>query len=249
MQTFTGLPFVDPSFNYKRALAGVMVIRTEQARRAGIVVSNDDVYDPGIATLIRQQQVCSSVPSKQPTDAHVKMIDLALHHLRSAIPWVAPLTNIPLKFRILEQSQAISASSFAWPQHIFLGEDAFESVELLTEQVTHELCHCWLYFLEEINAIQTLSLKSFSLPSGTSGRDAAEVIGALHVATALQILWSSLDVHADARTQRLRDLHSYALGCVSTLQGPARGHLTVGGVGIAESLAGRQDEFVQGAVA
>ncbi|WP_206606884.1 MULTISPECIES: HEXXH motif-containing putative peptide modification protein, partial [unclassified Streptomyces] len=147
------------------------------------------------------------------------------------------LLGIPIRHRILQNSRAISASSFAWPQHVFLSPEAFTSPEQLAEQITHEMCHCWLYLMEEVAPVQTASERVFRLPSGTSQRDAAEVLGALHVAVTLQILWGAIDAPTSLRQTRIDDLRSYAEGCIALLKGEAHRMLTAGGKSLTGDLA------------
>jgi hypothetical protein len=72
------------------------------------------------------------------------------------VGWLPPWTDLirlPLVFLGLEHSAAISSSTFAWPQHIFLAPAAFARPATLAEQVTHETSHQWLYLLRGTVAV------------------------------------------------------------------------------------------------
>lgn len=233
---FGGVPLANPAFQHARLLAATSVVRAAEAERNGVAVSGDDLFHPQQITGVRQQTLRQEIPSHDPSPGQLDAIDEALDLLERSLPHVAPLLEIPIRFRILSDSPAISASSFAWPQHVFLGADAFESPEQLTEQLTHELCHCWLYFMEEVAPVHTSSERVLRLPSGTSNRDAAEVLGALHVAVALQRLWAGLPVDPAPREDRVRALRSYADGCIELLRGEAAPFLTLGGARLVDDL-------------
>lgn len=234
---FGGSPFANPGFTPQRLLAASSVVRGREAENAGVTAERLELFDPITITRIRQHTLTQDIPAADPTAEQQEQITAALNLLRTNLPHFTPLLGIPIRHRILQDSRAISASSFAWPQHVFLSPEAFTSLEQLAEQLTHEMCHCWLYLMEEVAPVQTASERVFRLPSGTSQRDTAEVLGALHVAVTLQILWAAIDVPISLRRTRSDDLRSYAEGCIALLKGEALRLLTAGGKSLTDDLA------------
>lgn len=233
---FGGIPFASENFLPERVLAAVSVVRRDEADRAGISVSTPtELFDPAVALKIRQSWLRQSVEYTVLTEDHSDAIRAALDEITAAVPLWRPLLHIPVYYRLLQNSTAISASSFAWPQHVFLGVDAFDSVDQLAEQLVHELCHCWLYFMEEVAPINMVTGRKFQLPSGTDGRESAEVLGALHVAVALRELWRSLRVPEVVRRGRLDALEGYASAC-NELIAEIFDELTFGGQQLAREL-------------
>ncbi|BCJ65706.1 aKG-HExxH-type peptide beta-hydroxylase [Polymorphospora rubra] len=229
VELFGGMPFANPDFQPERLLAATSVVRGAEARRHGLAIEGTALFDPRLITKVRQQHLTQDIPSRAPTSAQNAQVEETLGLIARSVPHFAPLLQIPIRFRILENSMAISASSFAWPQHVFLGPEAFGRPAQLAEQITHEMCHCWLYFMEEVTAVQAVSERVLRLPSGTANRDAAEVLGALHVAVTLQLLWGRLEVSAEERHDRVVALRTYADGCIELLRGAAASYLTGAG--------------------
>jgi len=121
--------------------------------------------------------------------------------------------NLPIEYgRLVENRGAISASVDALPQHVFLSDEAFASAEETREQVLHETCHNWLYLYGELWSLHDRSTHvSVTLPSGTSGRNPSELLGALHVATALIKYYSQT---GNTELLAKRNLDDYRNGCV-----------------------------------
>ncbi len=121
---------------------------------------------------------------------------------------------LPLRYLLLpDASASISASAAFWPQHVMLSGAVFESDEQLREQLVHELAHQWLYLVEELWPLELPSSRRYSLASGTTGRTAREVVGAIHVASALVQMYN---VTQD--WNRTRELRSYGIGCRNVLR-------------------------------
>jgi hypothetical protein len=157
----------------------------------------------------------------------------ALDELAAALPAWRELLRLPVRYALLHPPNgAISASSRAWPQHVLLAGAAFASGRELREQLVHELCHQWLYLIQEVWALSEPDSPYLTLPSGTTGRTPSEVLGAAHVAAALTRMYQ---VTGDAAPGRASALASYGTGCLSMLNGPSSG-LTVAGCQIARRL-------------
>jgi hypothetical protein len=69
----------------------------------------------------------------------------------------------------------------------------------------HELCHQWLYLIEEVWALESPGARRVTLPSGTPGRSPADVVGAAHVAIALIRLYRASGGAPPGRTAHLAD--------------------------------------------
>jgi hypothetical protein len=81
------------------------------------------------------------------------------------LPFMLEEFRRPLVLR--GDSGAVSASSYRWPQHVLLADAAFTSARELREQLVHELCHQWLYLMEELWALNAQGADLIVLPSGT----------------------------------------------------------------------------------
>lgn len=157
--------------------------------------------------------------------------------IRAEPGWAPLLSALPVRYVSMPaERRGISASSFAWPQHVLLSGRAFATMPVLAEQVLHEHFHQWLYLCEELAALHHDGCTDrFTLPSGTGNRSPGEVLGATHVATGLQRLWQHLDVPPSVRTRRLDDLAGYLSGCRALLD-EIRPCLTADGHALAERL-------------
>jgi len=115
-----------------------------------------------------------------------------------------------------------------WPQHVLLAEAAFVSERELREQLVHELCHQWLYLVQELWTLADPQAEEVTLPSGTPGRAPDEVLGAAHVAAALIRLYRA---SCDGPRGRIEHLIGYGNACLESAHG-----LTDAGTRLAERL-------------
>jgi len=239
LSRFDGLPFVDDDFAAGRLLAAVAAVRTLRGQE--LLDPADPrpfstVLRPDTAAAIRHKDVWLDLPSAALTPDEQDAVRRALQTLTALQPSWRPLLAVPIQHRKLLASSAISASSFAWPQHLFLGDAAFASDVELTEQVLHEMSHCWLYFLEELCALQhDRCTHTFTLPSGTSHRRPNEVIGAIHVVVNLRRMYRAMP-RADTLERRLDALQEYLHGCLELAEA-MRPCLTPDGRELLEHLA------------
>ncbi|MGP3921232.1 aKG-HExxH-type peptide beta-hydroxylase [Nonomuraea sp. 10N515B] len=106
-----------------------------------------------------------------------------------------------------------------------------------SRQVTHELCHQWLYMIQEAWRLAREGAEQLVLPSGTADRTPSEVLGAAHVAAALVRLHRIDPAGADLQhaADHIRYLVHYGRGCLSLLDGI--GDLTDAGRALAQRLA------------
>lgn len=213
-----GCPFLDDGFLYRRLLAAVAGIRHVEGQRAGLAsgitrAEAEAWLAPARAFMLRGTQ---RMPAQPLAPRRQRMIQSALAELASVIPAWEPLLQLPIRYALLEPvNGAISASSRAWPQHILLADAAFSNPTELGEQALHELTHQWLYLIQEVWALQSPRAGVFTLPSGTSGREPGEVLGAALVAATLLRLYQS--GFGQQSAERLDRLAAYGTGCLTLL--------------------------------
>ena len=190
-----GMPFLDDAFASGRLLAAVAAVRHVRAERAGMAgwISDAEAgawLAPARAFMLRRDP--PPIPAIALSAGRRQMINDALRGVAAVIPAWEPLLRLPVRFALMYPlNGAISASSHAWPQHVLLADEAFSTARELSEQVVHELCHQWLYLIEEVWPLEVAGAHLFILPSGTPGRTPAEVLGAAHVAAALARIYQA----------------------------------------------------------
>jgi len=213
-----GIPFLDDAFSSRRLLSAVAAVRHVAAERRGNTGglaerSLEAWLAPSRAVMLADGV---AMPARPLTAAQHGQVDEARAGLAEMVPAWRGLLALPVRYALLyPDGGAISASSKAWPQHVLLATAAFATPAELREQVLHELSHQWLYLIEQVWRLEHPSAAELTLPSGTSGRCPAEVIGAAHVATVLIRLYRAQD---DARPGRLGQLSAYRDGCLDLLE-------------------------------
>lgn len=210
---FGGYPFLDEGFARDRLLVAVACARWVRVR-GDVHPRPADLHamlNPDQAVRVRQLDLELPLESHEFDPDHLRRIDAARDAIRAAIPSWGPLLDVPWRYRRLPEGRgAIGASTFAWPQHVFLAEAAFASEYELVEQIVHELSHGWLYLLEELAPLQHEGCtRLITLPSGTSERGVNELLGALHVVANLRNLWAAVAAPDELRTRRLAVLDRY----------------------------------------
>jgi hypothetical protein len=217
---FKGLPFLDNSFSAERLLAAIACHRhlelVEEAPLNGDRARQ--LLLPAFARALRAQAGVNAPigPTHAPDARQSSMLSAALRMIAGARPDWQPLVDLPVRIRIAVASNAISFSTNAYPQHVFLSEEAFSTRAELQEQLIHELCHNWMYLTEEFSKFSRESSRSLTLPSGTAGRSPSELIGATHVALTL-VNWYA-GISSRIAQERLRQLSQYASGCCTLLR-------------------------------
>lgn len=202
-----GIPFLDDVFVSGRLLAAVAAVRHVRAERAGRVgwISDTEAgawLAPARAFMLHHDP--PPIPAIALPASRRQMIRDILRDVSAITPAWEPLLRLPVRFALLHPPNgAISASSHAWPQHVLLADEAFSTGSELREQVVHELCHQWLYLIEEVWPVAVTAAHRFTLPSGTPGRTPAEVLGAAHVAAALTRMYQALHEGSAGRTESL----------------------------------------------
>lgn len=213
-----GCPFLDDQFADRRLLAAVAAVRHVDGERAGqaagITAAEAEAWlAPARAYMLRGTQ---RIPARPLSPHRHEMIRDVLAELAAVIPAWDRLLKLPVRYALLNTANgAISASSRTWPQHILLADAAFGSREELSEQVLHELTHQWLYLVQEVWALQRPGAGTFILPSGTAGREPAEVLGAALVVVTLLRLYRSTPRRQSS--DRLGQLSDYGTGCLALL--------------------------------
>ncbi len=233
-----GVPFLDPSFRPGALLAAVAVVRARAAHGDGAESLPGDalraLLRPSVALELRVTQgLARRIPNAPLSEARAAQVEVAMARLATLPSW-RPLLELPLAVRGLVDHPATSCSCYGVPQHIFLSESAFDDAVGLEEYVLHEVCHNWMYCIEEIRVLHPAEFPGrYTLPTGTAGRNPTEVIGAAHVASTL-IRWYR---HQNGQPERVRDLSRYLAGCIELLEGMPPGALTATGIEVAERLA------------
>lgn len=236
-----GFPFLDPEFAPGRLLTAAACCRWTRAHphTAATPTRNEltAVLQPERARQIRRLDLHLDLPHGDLTEGQHHQVAQTRAAIVRWLPDWAPLIELPLRFHALIHSEAISASVFAWPQHIFLADSAFASPTTLAEQITHETSHQWLYLIEELWPLQRTDATRIrvTLPSGTPGRSPAELLGASHVAVNLRRLWTHMPTSATRRRDRLAHLHDYGSACAHLLA-DVRDALTADGQALARRL-------------
>lgn len=214
-----GCPFLDDSFADRRLLAAVAAVRHVEGERVGLASGITEAeaeawLAPARAFMLRAG--AQRMPALPLTPLRSQMVKEALAELVAEIPAWGPLLRLPVRYTLLNTGNgAVSASSRAWPQHILLADEAFSNPTELREQTLHELTHQWLYLIQEVWALQAPHASIFTLPSGTTGRQAAEVLGAALVAATLLRLYRTCP--GQQPTERLDRLAAYGAGCLALL--------------------------------
>ncbi|MER8103251.1 HEXXH motif-containing putative peptide modification protein [Kitasatospora sp. NPDC094016] len=216
IDVLAGVPFVDDGFQAELLLAGVSARRAGDAARRGLAKAPDPAagqwLDPQEAVRVRRN--ATPVPSGPLTAGQEEAVRTTVDGIVAEMPaWSVLLEALPTRFLLLSTGNgAVSASSFLWPQHVFLAPAAFESTAALREFVVHEMCHQWLYLIEELWDLEVPGAARHVLPSGTANRAPREVIGAAHVAAATIRLYAAAGEH-----QQLGPLRDYGRGCIALL--------------------------------
>ncbi|MBZ6260603.1 hypothetical protein KVH22_34370 [Streptomyces olivaceus] len=244
---FGGFPFLSDRFNASRLLAAVAVRRAKRLSATGqeARISNQQdlvaLLSPDRALEVRANETKHNRQDIQHYALGPQEREQVRHaqtRIVAAVPAWKQLIELPLTVLGLAGSPAISASSFAYPQHIFLASEAFATEEELMEQVLHETSHNWLYLIGEIWALQHARSQSLlTLPSGTADREPGEVLGATHVVRNLIRLYKNLP-ETPATGRRLRELWDYYRGCEELID-QVRPELTSVGKELEEDLRQR----------
>ena len=209
------MPFLDDAFACGRLLAAVAAVRHVRAERVGMSGWLSDAeagawLAPARAFMLRRDP--PPIPAIALPAGWRQMISDVLRGVAAAVPAWEPLLRLPVRFALLyPPNGAISASSHAWPQHVLLAGEAFSTARELGEQVVHELCHQWLYLIEEVWPLEVAGAHQFTLPSGTASRTPAEVLGAAHVAAALTRMYQADQA---AQAGRALSLACYGRQCL-----------------------------------
>ncbi len=239
-----GFPFIDTSFEAGRLLTAVACCRRIREDPNAVAPTPEQLtaaLHPSAAARVRRLDLVLDLPFGELSSEQHHQVEQTRTLIIEWIPRWAPLITVPLQFHELQHSSAVSSSNFAWPQHIFLAPTAFTTRTTLAEQIVHETSHQWLYFIEELWPLQHQTPdRRFTLPSGTPGRSASELLGASHVTINLHRLWSVMPTESDLRQRRLQHLRAYGAGCADLLR-QAHDVLTPGG----HALAARLTEELQ----
>ncbi|MFC7582401.1 hypothetical protein ACFQYP_00325 [Nonomuraea antimicrobica] len=170
ISTLAGMPFLDDTFEFGRLLAAVAAARHVRANERGLngvtAAQAGTWLAPGRALLV-QEDPDPPIPGLALSHGRQADIDEVIDGLVETVPEWGPLVRLPVRFLLLDtEDGAISASCRDWPQHILLANMAFAHYRELREQVTHELCHQWLYMIQEVWRLSRKEPNSSSCPRG-----------------------------------------------------------------------------------
>ncbi|AOJ70008.1 MULTISPECIES: aKG-HExxH-type peptide beta-hydroxylase [Burkholderia] len=242
-EIFHGLPFLDEPF--KSDLLLTLIGRVRKILGDDIVgpAIDADWLDPDQALKLRGAAgIGCDLPLLPLSALQLQQVRSARASIVEAAPEWQRLILFPVKYHRLDSSDVIGCSCYATPQRVFLSDAAFATPRELCEQIIHEHCHNWMYFLEELMPFHRIDYREvFVLPSGTANRNPTEVIGAAHVAATLAHWYAR---QADAPSQRrVRDLLTYLDGCVGILRALPHDSLLPAGAEIASLLARSNERF------
>ncbi|GAA2652433.1 hypothetical protein GCM10010425_77600 [Streptomyces spororaveus] len=242
-EAFGGIPLIDGSFDSGRFLTAVATTRLFRAGQTdNLLAASSEQRAVLLNEVLSPEKALASRDLRPfPDDVNPLHEDRAraaaeaLAQLAELVPRWSILTELSINFLGLRRPGVIGSSNYAFPQHIFLAEEAFASPTELLEQVLHEVSHNWLYLVEEMWPLhRTTGDVVFELPSGTSNRNPGEVLGASHVTRNLQALYRALPVNTETQ-QRLEELDHYMDGCIELLE-HTNAHLTDVGREVADRL-------------
>ena len=219
MTHFAGWPFLDADFNATLFLASLACARRDHAMQMGPkyrhIRSLNEVLSPEFALKIRHPSLPKpTIPHKAMGKQEVSFLKQAVVAIKKRRPEWTPLVDLPVAYHIALNPAVISCSCYAYPQQVFLGKRSFSSSDHLVEQVIHELCHTWTYLVEEFCPLYDCSHKTtYTLPSGTQGKNLGEVLGAAYVAATLTI-WNQTRPVGSESSKYTRYLVKYLDGCL-----------------------------------
>jgi hypothetical protein len=231
LEALGGLPFVNRDFRADLLVSAVACARRRFDPEAHPVLV--DYLDPENARVLFRKHGRSQTEEL----ATVAFEEAELDQLRKASELVlelrpewAPLFALPVHFRKLADGR-MSVTSALIPQVIYLGKLAFRSEDELAEVLVHEHAHLWLNFIAEVSDLQTPdAIRSFRLPSGTSGKSARGVLLAAHFAAAAL----AFHVRRPAGVSRAMTLLTYLQECLEVLESTS--DLSEMGRGVASRL-------------
>lgn len=242
-EIFRGLPFIDASF--KSDLLLTLVGRVRKILADDIVGPAIDVdwLDPDQASRLRSAaDIACDLPLLPLSAIQLQQVRSACADIVEEAPEWRRLIQFPVKYHRLESSDVIGCSCYATPQRVFLSEAAFSTKRELREQIIHEHCHNWMYFLEELMPFHRIDYREvFVLPSGTANRNPTEIIGAAHVAATLS-QWYAKQADAESQ-QRVQHLSAYFDGCVGMLRSLPHDSLLPAGAEIVSLLIRSNERF------
>jgi len=227
---FGGLPLISDAFDVNKLLAALSVIRRFEYSSTFNLEDIDETpnieFSVNFAIKLRSlKKSTNKIKSRKLSQSEEYAVIAALKEIERDFPLVSHYLVLPIDFKFLMSSEAISASCFSSPQTIFLGRKAFITSVELREQIIHELSHNYIYALEEVVQLTTHgSKRAFTLPSGTGNRTASELVGAAAVACTLIKYYSLFDLIGFQ--DRLNYLTLYLEGCLSVLTNEAHDLLT-----------------------
>ncbi|MEM9663155.1 MAG: HEXXH motif-containing putative peptide modification protein [Planctomycetota bacterium] len=206
-----GMPMVQFDYPYDRLLAASAAFRVVRyAKFHDAAADTSHTLDP----LKIEEYTSTKCPYPLLDADFLSNVPDALRDITTTVSeWVAPFA-LPVVYRHYPVENGDAASCAAWPQQIAFGPSTFRSPQRLRENLIHEFCHQWHYILQEIVPFDRYPEfpRDLVLPSGTRGRTASEVIGALHVSVALAV-WRT----RRGRQNDVAPLRAYAQGCVDVL--------------------------------
>lgn len=213
-----GVPFVDNEFCSSKLWGAIA------AKRASI--SKHSFYtEENLLKLIAPENAIKfarkyydkpeSIHAKLATKNQIILIENAHKYILDSCPDWEGLIKGPFLYFSLNKKGVYSMSNPLIPQSIFLGPEAYKSLENLPETIIHELSHVWCALLHEITPLVNGYNQTFTLPSGTKGKTTLGLLLAAHFAA------SALAFHLqmyNPKENRMLYLYEYLSRVLDTLK-------------------------------
>lgn len=181
VKVIKGLPFISTEFDANSLFTLTLLKR--QSLDPTISLNLSDYSETEIARQIYASNAVCRPPhfdfnNLDRTSAY--QVSSAIEDIKKKIPSWNLLLSLPVDFYYLTDQRPSSTSALI-PQTIFLGKNAFINDDVLKETLIHEFSHTWLNLIIEIkDLMNTGKPLQYTLPSGTSGKNARGVLYAAH---------------------------------------------------------------------
>ncbi|WP_141100919.1 hypothetical protein [Roseateles aquatilis] len=214
-----GAPFLDDGLQTSSLATLACAVRQ---RNAGNARPLNDYLQPSVARqcyLHTHAQPIPELPSTELAADNVESIQATCQRIVKIMPIWRGLFSLPIAWKLLG-SDLISSSNPLIPQYIFLGRRAFNGPQPLEEIIIHELSHIWVAMIAEVAPLAAPTGPIYTLPSGTSGKNAVQILYAATFATAVVRYFRACVSSGNASDQeiaRLKRRESYAAGCLDII--------------------------------
>ncbi|WP_280507626.1 hypothetical protein [Nocardia flavorosea] len=185
-QAFCGLPFLSDAFRSDLVTA---MVRAKRRSALGDI-GETDCLTPEYGWRYLESPETRPLHERWSRSAdlspsQIHRVDRTLGNLSKATEGWSQLFRIPIRFVAPQEPEVSSATHPCAPQTIALGSQAFDTDRALQAALIHEFAHVWFGLLSEIAQFDNGSdSRTFTLPTGTSGKTLRTVLFAAHFAVA-----------------------------------------------------------------